>query len=156
MSNQENQFAIAEVFKEKIQQHGWTFCGVFDPEGKAPAFIYTINATHHFGMEILVVGDMHINSLHGLMNTVLNQAELKPGEFTIEGFDADINGERQNLKLAILDVTGEEWLDQCIMNRSDDYNKVYQIIFGDRNNELPTTEGNTDSFRQFDFKPKLS
>ena len=41
------------------------------------------------------------------------------------------------------------------MNRSDDFNKVYQVIFGDKNNELPNKEGNSDPFKQFGFKPKL-
>lgn len=156
MSNPEKKFAIADVFKDKIKADGWTLCGVFDPEGKKPAFIYSINATHHFGVELITVGDIHINALHGLFSVIADKAEIKPGEFTIDGFDADINGERQNLNLAIIDVTGEEWLDECIMSRSDDFNKVYQIIFGDKNNELPTKAANTDPFKQFGFKPKLS
>jgi len=156
MSNPENKFQIADVFKDKIKDGGWTLCGVFDPEGKNPAFIYSINATQTLGVELIVVGDLHINALHGLFNVVVDKAELKPGEFTVDGFDADINGERQNLNLALIDVTGSEWLDECIMSRADNFNTVYQIIFGDKNNELPTKEGNTDPFKQFAFKPKLS
>lgn len=157
MSNSENQFAISDVFKNHIKDGGWTLCGVwFDPEHQKPAFIYSINATQTLGVELIVVGDLHLNALHGLINVVIDKAELKPGEFTIDGFDADINDERQNLNLAIIDVTGQEWLDECIMNRSDDFNKVYQIIFGDKNNELPIKEGNSDPFKQFGLKPKLS
>lgn len=154
MSNTSKSFEIADSFKEKIKEHGFTFCGVFDPEGKEPNFVYSINATPQFGAEFIALGNISLNGLMGILNAVLSLDHHKEGELTIPGLNANVNGEPQTLKLALVDVSKEEWLDQTILNRCDEYDKVYQLVFGDLENQLPTSPGNEDSFKQFHFRPQ--
>lgn len=154
MSNPENQFPIQEHFQQAVKEHGWTICGVFDNENKTPNFIYTINATEHLGVELIVVGNLQLNALHGLFNAVANHNKFEPGEFTIEGFNIDLNGVPTDINLALLDVSGEPWLDETFTNRCDSFNKVYQILYGDKTNVLPTVVGNTDPFKQLAFHTK--
>ena len=154
MSNLENQFPIREHFQQAVKEHGWTICGVFDNEKKTPNFIYTINATEHLGVELIVIGDLQLNALHGLFNAVANHNKFEPGEFTIEGFNIDLNGVPTDINLALLDVSGELWLDETFTNRCDSFNKVYQILYGDKTNVLPTVAGNTDPFKQLAFHTK--
>lgn len=142
-------FSIASVFLPKIKENGYTFCGVFDSEGKEPNFIYSIAATGIFGAEFIITGDASVNMMQGLMLATLDKfKEFKPGIFSLDNFQVNVNGELQESRLELLDVTGEAWLDNTILSRDSNFNKVYQILFGDLENKLPTDPGNADSFRQ--------
>lgn len=150
-------FTITEELKKQIEQYGYTFCAVFDDRGKHPNFIYSIAATKTFGVEIITVGELNHQSLHGLIQAFLH-TYTKPttGIFTIEGMQIKIGNKLESLRVEVTDVTGEKWLDDNITNRSDDYEKVYQLYFGDQNNKLPSDDGNLDELNQNYFKPKFS
>ncbi len=152
-----NPFPIKDVFKERIEENGYTFCAVFDEKGIEPNFIYSISATDKFKAEFIIVGNMNINSLNGLLNTLLVMESLpEPGRFTSKGLQVLVDEKPQELNLELIDVTGQRWLDEVIRNRSDNFNKVYQLCFGDLSNKLPTEKGNKDFFKQLFFQPKLS
>lgn len=155
MSN-DDKFKISEMFLDKIKENGYTVCGVFDNTGKEPNFVYTISATTDYNAEFIFVGKGSINMLHGILINILSKGIVTEGQYQLEDFKIKIDGELQNARIELIDVTGSEWLDDTILNRCDDFNKVYQVLFADISNGLPTDSGNTDSFCQLHFhKPKL-
>ena len=152
MSNKTNKYSIADVFKANIEKHGFTFCGVFDNETGQPNFIYTINTTKKCGAEFITVGRGAINMLHGIMDHVVHQGYNKAGVYVLEDFMVEVKGVRQPYRIELVDISKELWIDECIMSRSDDFDKVFQVCFGDLENKLPSEKGNADTFEQNYFR----
>lgn len=152
----QDKFKINEIFLPRIKEYGYTICGVFDKLGEEPNFVYTISATNKFKAEYIFVGKAPINMLHGILANMLENGIVTEGEHTLKDFKVKVDGELQNARIKLVEVTGEEWLDETILNRSTDFDKVYQVLFADVNNNLPTDNGNSDSFGQmFYSRPKL-
>lgn len=153
MSNK--RFTVAPMFHEKLKENGYTFCGVFDNTGKTPNFVYSIGLTQKLGVELLVMGNIPVNPMYAILHDFIEFTKGLPveGYHFSGGMQVNINGEKKALRIHVKDVTGEEWLDDVILNRTPDFNKVYQIYFGDVNNQLPIEAGNTDPHKQLG-KPK--
>ena len=49
---------VVDNVRAKIAKHGYTFIGVFDPERKAPNFVYSIGLVERGWPEVLMVGNV--------------------------------------------------------------------------------------------------
>ena len=149
-------FEIEDMFKPNIKANGYTFCGVFDTDINEPNFVYTISATDTIGCELIAVGErIDIRALNNILIEVINQKkEISEGVFELDAMQVAVNGLKVNLKVEIKDVSDEKWIDETILNRCHNFDKVYQVYFGDTLNKLPSEEGNSDLFNQNYFKSK--
>lgn len=151
-------FTIDPMFKPMIEKHGFAMCLVFDNDSEQPNFTHTISATTNYNAELIVVSNVGgPNTIAGIINEILE--EEPPPNVIYKSKLLDVkpeHGDPESLNLKLIDVSGEKWLDQTILNRCDEFKTVYQILLGDKDNRLPDEAGVEDVMRQFYFKKQIN
>ena len=157
---EEKKFKISQMFEENIKRDGWTIAGVIpnsdggnDIQGldKNACYVYTIAATSFLGCELLIAGKIAIQQMQALIiavEPILKAVTITEGEYKVDAIKVNSPNGPVPLRFYLKEITGESVLDEIITNRADNFNKVFQLYYGDTNNGLPTDEGNIDEFSQ--------
>lgn len=151
-------FTIDPMFKPMIDKYGLAMRLVFDNDSEQPNFIYTISATTDYNAELIVVSSIgNPNTIAGIINEILEEAP--PPNVIYKSKRLDVkpeHGDPESLNLKLIDVSDEQWLDQTILNRCDEFKTAYQILLGDKDNRLPDEDGVEDVMQQFYFKKQIN
>jgi hypothetical protein len=146
--------ALAQIRQEtldRIDRYGYTYIGVFDPEGDKPSFVYTIGLAQKDFAELVMIGDMPMHVAQQIMGAVIAQWE-NTGEFigpvTHVACDRDGKDMPMFLRPVDSDTVLDQYACQARQYQPDVHIRVVQLLWPDNHGVLPTEPGYNTTMRQ--------
>jgi hypothetical protein len=120
--------------QENVEKYGWTFIGVFDPEGLTPSFVYTVGLTEKGLPEVFMSGNFAPQSMQNIVNMVAQKLVEHAEQGT-----AFHHGVRTDLFNFPVDLRYVEDTEKCNKARAwyGDRVRVLQIVWSDDNGHFP-------------------
>jgi hypothetical protein len=134
-----------------IAQHGVAIQGVFDNDGKAPTFAYTIG-NYQKGMPELFMAGLSAESLQVILNEATNL--MQDGSMRVadrETTSALAQGYETTFRLVDLSLVESELniLARYCERKGIDLPPVYQLVWPDPGHLFPWDQGFDESFRKY-------
>jgi hypothetical protein len=144
--------AYIEGLRLKIKQHGYTFIGVFDPEGKTPSFVYSIGLTARGWPEVILIGNMNPRIVEIILTDLINSWK-EEGRVILGDNPGAIrfaDGSSHPLRVVPVDEeeTLENWGHQARVFYDPENIQFVQVLWPDLLGTFPDEEGYLERMHQ--------
>lgn len=137
---------------ERIAANGFTYIGVFDPEGKDPTFVYSLGNTERGWPELILIGNMNMRTTEALLNQIQEvwQGENKPVLGDIPNMIVFQDGTEHPLRLVEVDAaaTIKQYAYQVQHFYPDVPHRFVQVLWPDKNGRFPNDAQYDHTVRQ--------
>jgi hypothetical protein len=132
-----------------IEQHGYTFVGVFDPDGKDPQFAYSIGLTQFAWPEVLFIGNMRPDYIEIILTDLINKWR-EAGTYQLgDNMGLIVFKDLSEHPLRVIEVDAHHVLDeyahQVLRYFDPGEVKFVQVLWPDTNGKFPGEEGYDES-----------
>lgn len=136
----------------KIQEHGYTFIGVFDPDGKNPTFAYSLGLSRRGWPEVLLIGNIHPRVIEAILTDLIKSWEANGSPIIGDNADAIkfADGSSHPLRVVPVDATHavEHYARQAPTYADEHHVEVVQVCWPDQNGVYPQDEGYNTAMTQ--------
>lgn len=144
---------------DAIEEHGWFCTAVFDPDGTAPDFAYTVGFTRTLDLPEFIIFGLPVQTLHGILWDVFRA--LKAGKVPEDGlhWSGLIKGYDCVLRRVHPTQVIREHFNSALWFRGDPADHgggpltAFQIVWPDRDGRFPWDAGCAQEVR--DDQPAL-
>lgn len=135
-----------------IEEHGFTFVGVFDPDGENPPFAYSIGLTQFAWPEIIFVGKMRPDFIEIIL-TDLIQKWRREGTYQLGDNDGIIVfTDLSEHPVRVIEVSAQHVLDEYAHQVKRYFKpeqvRFVQVLLPDKAGKFPGEEGYDDERQQ--------
>ena len=131
---------IIDKVKADIEEFGWHFLYVFDPEQEHANFGYTIGLEETYNHPEIIVFGLKKETIHGILTDLVEKIEIGTTFGTDEKLKDLIANDFKVLFKPVVGSGFDDYLGQAVKY----YNKPFRalvLFWPDKNNILPTEQG---------------
>ncbi len=138
---------------DAVDEHGWFCTAVFDPDGAAPDFAYTVGFTRTLDLPEFIMFGLPLKTLHGILWDVFRA--LKAGRAPEDGqrWSDLIEGYDCMLRRVHPTQVIREHFNSALWFRGDQPLTAFQVVWPDRDGRFPWDPGCAQGVR--DDQPAL-